>query len=68
MGNSVRYLGQILIHIGAADRSQVMHARSQQIKSHSTKKIDEILCDMGYITQEDLHRALSLQQDLDSVA
>jgi hypothetical protein len=67
MGDSVRYLGQILIHIGAADRSQVMHARSQQIKRHSTKKIGEILCDLRYITREDLHRALSLQQDLDSV-
>jgi hypothetical protein len=67
MGETIRHLGQILIHIGVADRQQIMHARSQQIKHHSTKRIGEILRDLGYVNEEDLLRALSLQQDLDSV-
>jgi hypothetical protein len=67
MGETIRHLGQILIHLGAADRHQVMQARSQQITHHSSKRIGEILCDLGYINEDDLTRALSLQQDLDSV-
>jgi len=67
MPDTIRYIGQILINIGAADRAQVMHARSQQIKHHSTKRIGEILCELGYITPNDLIRALSLQKDLDSI-
>jgi len=58
------HLGQILIHLGAVNHNQILEARRHQIKTNNQKRLGEILIELGYITEEELRRGLSIQQDL----
>lgn len=62
-------IGQILIHLGVITYKQVNDARWVQMNKYSDKKklLGEIMIELGYITLDDLHRALSLQRDLRSI-
>ena len=59
-------LGQILVHMGVINNQKVVRARRKQIRQKYVKPLGEILTEMGYITFDDLSRALSLQKDLDT--
>jgi len=61
---NIFHLGQILIHLGVVNHNQILEARRYQIRINNQKKLGEILIELGYITEEDLHRGLSIQQDL----
>jgi hypothetical protein len=58
-------LGQILVTIDAIDYLRVMEARLIQMTQTQPTPIGQILVDLGYISNDDLKRALSLQNDLD---
>lgn len=59
-------IGQILIHLGATTRRAVSEARLQQLRSEQRTLLGTILIDLGYISEHDVSRALSLQRDLDT--
>jgi hypothetical protein len=60
------FLGDILITLGVVSYKQVNEARWVQMNEYSgkNKRLGEIMIELGYITEDDLHRALSLQRDL----
>jgi hypothetical protein len=60
--NRPRHLGQILIHLNIIDHRQVIEAREKQLREQPAKPIGQVLRDLKYITDEDLRRALDLQQ------
>jgi len=62
--NNLR-LGQILIHLDIATSKEIIEARLKQMRGESSKLIGKILIESGYIIEEDLNRALSLQKDID---
>lgn len=57
-----RHLGQILIKLNIIDHRQVIEAREKQLRELPRKPIGQVLRDLDYITDEDLRRALDLQQ------
>jgi len=61
---NIFHLGQILIHLGVVNHNQILEARRYQIETNNQKRLGEILIELGYITEKDLHRGLSIQQDL----
>lgn len=61
---NIFHIGQILIHLGVVTNKQVITVRKYQDKINGTKKLGEIMVELGYITEEDLDRGLSLQNDL----
>ena len=58
-------LGQILIHLDIATSKEIIEARLKQMRGESSKLIGKSLIESGYIIEEDLNRALSLQKDID---
>jgi hypothetical protein len=58
------FVGQILIHLDVIARRQLDEARRKQIKHKSLRRIGEILIELGYVTEHNLNRALSLQKDI----
>ena len=62
--NNLR-LGQILIHLDIATSKEIIEARLKQMRGESSKLIGKSLIESGYIIEEDLNRALSLQKDID---
>jgi len=58
-------LGQVLITLDAVNHVKVIKARQIQMAQAPPTPLGQILIDLGYITAEDLNRALSLQKDLD---
>ncbi|HEX7320009.1 MAG TPA: hypothetical protein VF399_06625 [bacterium] len=58
-------LGQVLITLDVVNYVNVIKARQLQIAQKPPVPIGRILIELGYITAEDLNRALSLQKDLD---
>jgi hypothetical protein len=58
-------LGQVLITLDVVNHVKVIKARQIQMTQRPPEPIGRILIDLGYITAEDLNRALSLQKDLD---
>ncbi|MCX7996092.1 MAG: hypothetical protein N3A65_10070 [candidate division WOR-3 bacterium] len=67
MNNTYRkFLGDILITLGVIMHKEVFEARWVQMNKYSgqNKRLGEIMIELGYITNEDLNRALSLQRDL----
>jgi|GEM_PF-3705280 len=58
-------VGQILIHLDIATSKEIIEARRKQMRGESSKLIGKILIESGYIIEEDLNWALSLQKDLD---
>jgi hypothetical protein len=58
-------LGQVLITLDVVNHVKVIKARQIQMTQKPPAPIGSILIDLGYITAEDLNRALSLQKDLD---
>jgi hypothetical protein len=58
-------VGQILIHLDVITRRQLDEAKLKQMRGESSKLIGKILIESGYIIEEDLNRALSLQKDID---
>ncbi len=61
---NIFHLGQILIHLEVVNHNQIIEARRYQIEINNQKRLGEILIELGYITEGDLHRGLSIQQDL----
>ena len=61
--NNLR-LGQILVHLDIATSKEIIEARLKQMRGESSKLIGKILIESGYIIEEDLNRALSLQKDM----
>jgi hypothetical protein len=60
--NRRKHLGQILIHLKVIDHRQVIEAREKQMREQPAKPIGQVLRDLEYITDDDLRRALALQQ------
>jgi len=63
MGNIHHRIGQILIHLNVITHHQVLEARRIQMCNPS-RRLGEIMIELGHITQFDLDRALSLQRDM----
>jgi hypothetical protein len=59
------FIGQILIHLDIATSKEIIEAKLKQMRGESSKLIGKILIESGYIIEEDLNRALSLQKDID---
>jgi hypothetical protein len=60
------HLGQILIHLEVVTHNQIIEARRIQLRDDPPRLIGQILCDLNYISREDLERALSIQKDITS--
>ena len=58
-------LGQILITLDVINHQKIIEARQIQMTQNTPMLIGQILVAFGYIDNEDLCRALSLQNDLD---
>jgi hypothetical protein len=58
-------LGQILITLDVINYLKIIEARQIQMAQSTPVPIGQILLDLGYIDNDDLCRALSLQNDLD---
>jgi DNA polymerase III alpha subunit (gram-positive type) len=63
MNSVYRRLGQILIQMKIITHNHVLEARRVQMANPS-RKIGEIMVELGHITQYDLEKALSIQQDI----
>jgi hypothetical protein len=57
-------LGQILRDMGVVNTDAIIEARLLQMKESSAKRIGEIMLELGHITENDLSRALAIQQEM----
>lgn len=60
------FVGEILVTLGVLDYRKLVEARWVQMNKYSGKNklLGEIMMELGYITEDDLNRALSIQKDL----
>jgi len=58
-------LGQVLITLDVVNHLKIMKAHQFQMAQKPPAPIGQILINLGYITDDDLNRALSIQRDLD---
>ena len=58
-------IGQVLITLDVVNHLKIIKARQVQMAQKPSAPIGKILIELGYITADDLNRALSIQKDLD---
>ena len=59
-------IGQILITLGITSSKEVSAARLVQMQENSLRRLGEIMKELGYVTEEWISRAMSIQHDLDA--